>query len=167
MMLDSAVYPGTFDPITRGHLNILRRTAALFPVVHVLVAVNPAKQGLFTPGERAAMVAEAVAECLDPDTAARVRVARHDGLLADWMEAQSVRVIVRGLRAVSDYEYELQMSLMNRQLHPGCETLFLVADPKWSFVSSALVREVAALGGDVSGHLPPCLVERVVARARG
>ncbi|MCH7494416.1 pantetheine-phosphate adenylyltransferase [bacterium] len=166
-MLDSAVYPGTFDPITRGHLNILARTAALFPVVHVLIAVNPRKRGLFTPEEREEMVEEAVAECLEPAVAARVKIHRHDGLLAYWMRERDVRVIVRGLRAVSDYEYELQMSLMNRQLHPECETLFLVADPKWSFVSSALVCEVASLGGDVSCHLPSCLVERVVARARG
>ncbi len=167
MMLDSAVYPGTFDPITRGHLNILKRTAALFPIVHVLIAVNPGKQGLFTAEEREGMIGEAVEECLEPEMASRVRIHRHDGLLAYWMRERDVRVIVRGLRAVSDYEYELQMSLMNRQLHPESETLFLVADPKWSFVSSALVREVASLGGDVSGHLPLCLVERVVARARG
>lgn len=167
MTLESAVYPGTFDPITRGHLNVLERTAALFPRVHVLVADNPKKEGLFTPEEREGMIRESVDELLPPGDASRVEVHREAGLLTDWMRREGVRAIVRGLRAVSDYEYELQMSLMNRELLPGCETLFLVAAPEWSFVSSGLVKEVAALGGDVSPHLPPCLVERVVDRARG
>ncbi|MBC8515600.1 pantetheine-phosphate adenylyltransferase [bacterium] len=163
-MIESAVYPGTFDPPTKGHLNILRRALSVFSEVICLVAANPRKESLFSPTERVEMLEDAIKEEGDSQLFSRVQITSHTGLLTDWMRERELSVIVRGLRAVSDYEYELQMSLMNKELLPDSETVFLVAAPKWSFVSSGLIKEVAALGGDIGEHIPPCLVERVMSR---
>ena len=142
-----AVCPGSFDPVTLGHLDVVARTAPLFDEVVVAVLVNPAKQGLFTVDERMEMIAEVVAPH------ANVRVDSFGGLLVDYCRDQGIGAIVKGIRAVSDVDYELQMAQMNQRL-TGVQTLFLPTSPEFSFVSSSLVKQVAGLGGDVEGFLP-------------
>jgi len=143
-----AVYPGSFDPITRGHEDLIRRSRTFADRVIVAVAVNVAKQPLFTLEERVALIRQAVDD-------ASVEVRSFDGLLADFACAVGATVIVRGLRAVSDFEYEFQMALMNRNLAPGIETVFLVPAFDLTYLSSSLVREVARFGGDVSQLVHP------------
>ena len=149
-MLRRAVCPGSFDPITNGHLDIIERASKLYDVVHVAVLINNSKQGLFTVGERMQMIEEVTA-CYG-----NVRVESHHGLLVDFCRERDIPAIVKGLRAVSDFDYELQMAQMNHGLS-GVETLFVPTSPTYSFLSSSLVKEVAAYGGDV-GHLVPELV---------
>ncbi|MEE8060301.1 MAG: pantetheine-phosphate adenylyltransferase [Gemmatimonadales bacterium] len=144
-----AVYPGSFDPPTKGHEDIIRRSLALFDKLIVAVAINVHKQPLFTPEERVAMLEPTFAD--EP----RVEFATFDVLLADFARTVGALFIVRGLRAVSDFEYEFQMALMNRQLHPTLETVFLVPPVHLTYLSSSLVREVAQLGGDVSPFVHP------------
>jgi pantetheine-phosphate adenylyltransferase len=146
-----AIYPGSFDPPTFGHLDIIRRSLDLFDELLVAVAYNPDKQGsyLFTPAERVDMISAA----LPAD--AKMQVVAFPGLLVDLARTTGATAIVRGLRAVSDYEYELQMALMNRSLYPELETVFLMASSGHSFISSRLVREVASLGGNVKDLVPP------------
>ncbi len=163
-MIKEVVYSGTFDPVTKGHLNILERSAACFDVVHVLIARNPSKKCWFSSEERKKMIISSIKENLDKEHAKKVKVHVFDGLITDWMRDNGVNLIIRGLRAVSDYEYELQMSLMNSQLLKGCETVFMVADSKWSFVSSRLIKEVALLGGDFSKQVPACIVKNIKKR---
>jgi pantetheine-phosphate adenylyltransferase len=143
-----AVYPGSFDPITRGHEDLIRRAKNFADSVIVAVAVNVAKQPLFGLEERVALIRQAV-----DDPAVDVR--SFDGLLADFARAAGASVIVRGLRAVSDFEYEFQMALMNRKLAPAVETVFLVPAFDLTYLSSSLVREVARFGGDVSQLVHP------------
>jgi pantetheine-phosphate adenylyltransferase len=143
-----AIYPGSFDPITRGHEDLIRRAKSFADSVVVAVAVNVAKQPLFGLEERVALIRQAV-----DDPAVDVR--SFDGLLADFARAARASVIVRGLRAVSDFEYEFQMALMNRKLAPGVETVFLVPAFDLTYLSSSLVREVARFGGDVSQLVHP------------
>jgi pantetheine-phosphate adenylyltransferase len=138
-----AVYPGSFDPPTKGHEDLVRRSLALADRLVVAVAVNPLKQPLFSVDERLEMLRTAVGD--DP----RVSFEAFDGLLADFAKKIGASIIVRGLRAVSDFEYEFQMALMNRQLHPSLETVFLVPAVDLTYLSSSLVREVARFGGDV------------------
>ncbi len=145
-----AVYPGSFDPITRGHEDLIRRALTFADRVIVAVAVNVAKQPLFTLEQRVALIQKAAA---DP----RVEVRSFDGLLADFVRAAGATLIVRGLRAVSDFEYEFQMALMNRNLAPGVETVFLVPAFDLTYLSSSLVREVARFGGDVSQLVHPAV----------
>jgi len=145
-----AVYPGSFDPITRGHEDLIRRAKSFADRVIVAVAVNVAKQPLFTLDERVALIRQAVE---DPS----VEVRSFDGLLAEFARAAGATVIVRGLRAVSDFEYEFQMALMNRNLAPGIETVFLVPAFDLTYLSSSLVREVARFGGDVSQLVHPAV----------
>jgi pantetheine-phosphate adenylyltransferase len=145
-----AVCPGSFDPITNGHLDIIERASRLYDVVHVAVLVNKSKQGLFTVEERIEMIEEVSAPY------GNVVVEAHHGLLVDFCKERNIPAIVKGLRAVSDFDYELQMAQMNHGLS-GVETLFVPTSPTWSFLSSSLVKEVAAYGGDVS-HLVPELV---------
>jgi pantetheine-phosphate adenylyltransferase len=153
-----AVCPGSFDPVTRGHLDIIERAAHLFDEVVVAVGNNAKKNALFTPDERVQMIAEACAPWPG------VSVSLFDGLLVDFCVEHDVRAIAKGLRFVSDFDYELQMAQMNRQL-TGVDTVFLPTDPQWSYVSSSLVREVALLGGDVAPFLPPGMAERTIERA--
>jgi pantetheine-phosphate adenylyltransferase len=153
-----ALYPGSFDPPTNGHLDILWRARRLADRVIVAILENDAKTPLFTVPERIAMVREIVGE----DPALSVR--SFSGLLVDFARSSGATLIVRGLRAISDYEYELQMALMNRRLSPEVETVFLMAKEEYSYVSSRLVKEVARLGGDVTGLVPPMVRERLVAR---
>jgi len=148
-----AVYPGTFDPLTRGHEDIVRRAAALFGEVVVGVADSRGKRPFFTMDERVAMAREVLA--VYPNVSVRA----FKGLLRDMVRECEARVIVRGLRAVSDFEYEFQMAGMNRSLIPDVETLFLTPDEKYMFISATIVREIAMLGGDVSRFVPPHVQE--------
>ena len=153
-----AVYPGSFDPLTNGHVDIIRRGARLFDRIVVAILVNADKRPLFPVEERVAMVREAFAG--DP----RVEVDTFDGLLVDYVARRKVQVLVRGLRAVSDFEYELQMALMNRHLDASVETVFMMPAEQYTYVSSRLVKEVAALGGSVSGLVPAHVESRLKAR---
>ena len=154
-----ALYPGTFDPIHIGHLDIIGRAAQTFDEVIVGVLENPAKEPLFSLEERVALLQEAVSGL------AGVKVLSFRGLLVEFARQQGATALVKGLRAVSDYEYEIQMAQMNQRIG-GVETLFMPTSPKWSFLSSSLVKEVAQLGGDVSGlvtpHVGQALAERLV-----
>ena len=147
MPLHRAVCPGSFDPVTNGHLDIVARAATLFDEVIVAVGVNASKNRLFSPEERLDMLREA---CAGWDN---VRVDGFTGLLTDFCLAHDVHAIVKGLRAVSDFDYELQMAQMNSSLAP-IETVFVPTSPEWSFLASSLVKEVATFGGDVSGLVP-------------
>jgi len=151
-----AIYPGSFDPMTNGHLDIIQRGAKLFDEVIVAVLVNSEKAPLFTAEERVEMIRAILKE-----NDRTVRVDTFDGLLVTYAQKQKAQVIVRGIRAVSDYEYELQMALMNRRLEPRIETVFMMPSEVYSYLSSRLVREVFKLGGSVEGLVPP-LVERML-----
>jgi pantetheine-phosphate adenylyltransferase len=153
----SALCPGTFDPVTNGHLDIIERAGQRFDPVIVAVLDNPGKQPLFTVDERVAMLKEATAGL------ANVEVDSFSGLLVEYARRTGSEVIVKGLRAVTDFDFEIQMAQMNRQL-TGVETLFMTTDPRWSFLSSSLVREVARFGGDVSALVPRVVVERLAER---
>jgi pantetheine-phosphate adenylyltransferase len=158
-MSRKAVYPGSFDPITKGHEDLIHRSLGFVDHIVVAVAVNLAKQPLFTLDERVALIRECV-----PDK--RVEVQSFDGLLVDFAKRVGATVIVRGLRAVSDFEYEFQMALMNRNLGPQIETVFLVPAFDLTYLSSSLVREVARFGGDVSALVHP-VVQQALKRKFG
>lgn len=147
--MNIAVYPGTFDPITNGHIDVIRRTSGIFDRVIVTVAANAAKQPLFTVSERLSMIRTATRGFRN------VGVDSFDGLLVEFARAQKARVIVRGLRAASDFEYELQMAQTNRNLEEDITTVFLMPHERYGYLSSTLVREIALLGGDVSQFVPP------------
>ncbi|MCA1817883.1 MAG: pantetheine-phosphate adenylyltransferase [Acidobacteria bacterium] len=151
-----AIYPGSFDPVTNGHLDIIGRCRKLFDEIVVAVVVNPEKRPLFSVEERQATLREALGEI--ETGSCRVVVDSFEGLLMEYAVSQKADAIVRGIRAISDYEYELQMALMNRRLEPRVETVFLMSAEAYSYVSSRLVKEVYALGGSVAG-LVPALVE--------
>jgi pantetheine-phosphate adenylyltransferase len=159
-MKRTAIYPGSFDPPTKGHEDLIRRSLALADQVIVAVAVNPSKQPLFPVAERIAMLRATVGD--DP----QVTFESFDGLLADFARKVGASVVVRGLRAVSDFEYEFQMALMNRQLHPSLETVFLVPALDLTYLSSSLVREVARFGGDVGSLVHPVVAEALARRYR-
>jgi pantetheine-phosphate adenylyltransferase len=151
----TVVYPGTFDPFTRGHEDLVRRAAKLFNRVIVGVADSAAKQPFFTAAERVAMVREVLS------TYANVEVSSFSGLLMDFVHEQGSRVILRGLRAVSDFEYEFQMAGMNRNLFPEVETLFLTPSEQYTFISATIVREIAKFGGDVSSFVHPAVLAQL------
>jgi len=153
-----ALYAGSFDPLTNGHLDILSRARRLADRVVLAILENDAKKPLFSVEERLAMIREIVGD--DPS----VPVRSFSGLLVDFAKQSGATLIVRGLRAVSDYEYELQMALMNRRLAPGIETVFLMAKEEYSYVSSRLVKEVARLRGDLSGLVPAPVLKRLAAK---
>jgi len=155
-----AMYPGTFDPITNGHTELVRRAAGLFDRVVVAVAASPAKQPMFSFDERVAMVRAVFSELPN------VSVDGYDGLTVGYVADHGLGVIIRGLRAVTDFEYEFQLASMNRHLDAGVETVFLTPTDKYAFVSSTLVREVALLGGDVSGFVHPDVARALQARYR-
>jgi pantetheine-phosphate adenylyltransferase len=150
-----AIYPGSFDPLTNGHLDLIARAAKIFDHLVVAILRNSSKNPLFTVEERVAMLTEGTAEFDN------VSVSTFDGLLVDFAREQRAHAVVRGIRAISDYEYEFQMALMNRRLAPDVETIFLMPDAKYSFVSSRLVKEVFRLGGSVDGLVPKFVVERM------
>ncbi len=158
----TAVYPGSFDPLTNGHLDIIERARGLCDRLILAVLVNEEKKPLFTVEERLAMIRRNVKT--GPGT--RIEVRRFSGLLVDFAEEAGAHIIVRGLRAVSDFEYEFQMALMNRRLAPEVETVFLMAKEEYSYVSSRLVKEVARLGGRVDGLTPPAVARALRARLK-
>jgi len=147
--MTTTIYPGTFDPITLGHIDVIRRAASLFGEVVVGVAAHSTKQPVFDLAERTAMAREAL------DGIPGVRVEPFHGLLVDFAQAQGARAVIRGLRAVSDFEYEMQLAAINRRLDPALETVFLTPAESYSFLASTLVREIARLGGDVTPFVPP------------
>ncbi len=157
--------PGTYDPPTNGHLNILRRASRLFDAVQVVIAVNPSKASLFDADERLSMMTE-LAQGLP-----NVTVATWNGLIVDFADRIGVHVIVRGVRALADFDYEFELSLMNRSLNPRIETIFLPTDQKYSVIRSSAIKDIATFGGDISGMVPPnvakALHEKLRARVIG
>ncbi len=153
MSATTAVYPGSFDPITNGHVDIILRGAEVFDRIIVLVAVNSEKKSLFTIHERLELMREVFRD--NP----KVEVDSFRGLLVNYMKAKNIQVVIRGLRAVSDFEYEVQLALMNRKVYPEAETFFMAARENYSFVSSRILKEVFRLGGCISDLAPPLIVK--------
>ena len=158
--MTSAVCPGSFDPVTYGHLDIVARAARLFDEVTVAVLVNPGKQALFSVDERLAMLREVTANLPG------IRIEVFEGLLVDFCRERGIDAIVKGLRAITDFDYELQMAQMNSRL-ADVETVFVPTSPEWSFLASSLVKEVAGHGGDVAGLVPPTVLTRLLERLDG
>ncbi|MBQ1210797.1 MAG: pantetheine-phosphate adenylyltransferase [Clostridia bacterium] len=156
-----AVCPGSFDPVTNGHLDIIRRAAALSDRVIVVVMTNASKHTLFSMEERVAMLRAATAELPN------VEVDAYDGLLADYARQVGADAIVKGLRAVTDFEYEFQMALTNRQLHADAETVFLTTSADLMYLSSSVVKQVAQYGGDISGFVPASVLDAVLQKTKG
>jgi pantetheine-phosphate adenylyltransferase len=156
-----AIYPGSFDPVTNGHVDIIQRGARLFDRVIVAILLNSGKQPLFSVKERVAIAREVFAG------QANVEVDTFSGLLVDYVRARKATAIVRGLRAVADFEYELQMALMNRHLDPQIETVFMMPAEQYTYVSSRLIKEIASLGGPLKGLVPPIVEARLVRRRSG
>ena len=156
----TAVCPGSFDPITCGHLDIINRAAKMFDRVIVVVMANPAKNALFTPAERVDMIRRSVAALPN------VQVDRYDGLLAEYVRQAGGAAIVKGLRAVSDFEYEFQMALTNKKLCPEAETVFLTANAQNMYLSSSVVKSVGSMGGDIRDFVPPPVYEEISKRLK-
>jgi pantetheine-phosphate adenylyltransferase len=150
-----ALYPGTFDPPTNGHADLIARGSRIFSELTVAILINPVKNPLFTVEERVEMLTEVVSPMTN------VKVATFDGLMVDFASRLGANAILRGIRAISDYEHEFQMALMNRRLAPEIETIFLQPAGRYSFVSSRMVKEVFSFGGDVSGLVPPNVLKRL------
>src|ERR1044071_5403909 len=159
MSMRRAIYPGSFDPVTNGHLDIIERGCKLFDEIIIGILVNPEKQPLFSVEDRQQMLTEVVQDLRKGNCT--LRVDSFSGLLVNYAVAQQANVIVRGIRAISDYEYELQMALMNRRLQPEIETVFMMPAEIYSYVSSRLVKEVFQLGGTVTGLVPPIVEKRM------
>src|SRR3972149_238503 len=153
----TALCPGTFDPVTNGHLDVIERAAQRLDALVVGVLDNPAKQPLFSAEERVGLLKEATHDL------ANVEVEAFSGLLVEYATRRGIGVVVKGLRAVTDFEFEIQMAQMNHRL-AGVETLFMTTSPQWSFLSSSLIKEVARFGGDVAGLVPPTVAERLAER---
>ena len=148
-----AIYPGSFDPVTNGHLDVIERARKLFDEVIVAVAHNDEKQPLFSLEERLDLLQETAGRI------ANVRIAEFGGLLVDFAKAQNAGAVIRGLRAVSDFEFEFQMALMNRKLDAAVETIFLMPKEEYTYLSSRIVKEIARLGGDISSFVPACVAK--------
>ncbi|HCM83731.1 MAG TPA: pantetheine-phosphate adenylyltransferase [Rhodospirillaceae bacterium] len=157
-MTRRAIYPGTFDPITKGHLDIIRRAASVVDELIVAVAENAGKNPKFTVAERVALV-QADLKLLEPEFQQKIRVENFNNLLMHYVQSREAKIIIRGLRAVSDFEYEFQMGAMNSRLNPDVQTVFLMASDKLQFISSRFVKEIAALGGDVSQFVSETVVK--------
>ena len=151
----AAVYPGSFDPITNGHLSLLRRGLEIFDEIIVAVAANPEKRPLFTLAERVGMIREVTKDY------ARARVDTFEGLLVDYVDNIGSNVILRGIRALSDFEYEFQLALMNRKLNRQIQSVFLMTDYKWFYISSTIIKEASSLGGSVDGLVPDIVNQRL------
>ncbi|HEX8338830.1 MAG TPA: pantetheine-phosphate adenylyltransferase [Pyrinomonadaceae bacterium] len=154
-----AIYPGSFDPVTNGHLDIIERGSKLFDEIIIAVLVNPEKRALFTVEERREMLEEVLSHV--ESGGCRLRVGSFQGLLMRYAVEQQADAVMRGIRAISDYEYELQMALMNRRQEPAIETVFMLAAESYSYVSSRLVKEVYSLGGTIEGLVPDSVEERM------
>ena len=159
-MNTTVICPGSFDPVTLGHLDIITRASKMFDKVLVAVLVNSGKHPTFSTEERMELLREATAEL------GNVEVVSFAGLLAEYCKNSGVRTIVKGLRAVSDFEYEFQMALANKKLNPDLETMFLTADADSTFLSSSMVREIGSMGGDISNFVPACVHDRIIAKLR-
>jgi pantetheine-phosphate adenylyltransferase len=160
-----AVYPGSFDPLTNGHLDVVSRAAAVFDRVVFAVLVNPRKGPPIFPTEvRLAVIREALDESCLPEVASRIEIESFDGLTVDFCRRRGARFVVRGLRAISDFESELQMAHMNRKLEPGLDTVFFMTAVEYSYLSSSLVKEIANFGGDVTQMVPPAVARRLAGR---
>ena len=155
-----AIYPGSFDPLTSGHVDIIERGSHIFDQIIVAILANAEKVPLFTENERIAIIKDVF------KANKHVQVDTFNGLLVDYAQMKQATVLVRGLRAVSDFEYEFQMALMNRHLAPGLETVFMMPDEKYTFVSSRLIKEVFMLGGEVAGLVPPLVEEKLRAKQK-
>ena len=157
-MSRAAIYPGSFDPLTLGHLNLIERGLATFDKLVVAVVGNPNKTPLFTVEERMKMIREATGN--DP----RIEVDSFEGLLVDYVAKKKINVVLRGLRAVQDFEYEFEMAMMNRRLKPDLEIVFMMTDDAFFYISATMVREVAKLGGDVTSFVPPTVTKHLGAK---
>lgn len=153
--MTKAIYPGSFDPLTFGHVDIINRALKLFDHLVVAVAINPAKAPMFTPAERIAMLLAVVGD------ESRITIAGFQTLLVDYATSIDATVIIRGIRAISDFEYEFQMALMNRKLNPQVETVYLTPSAQYSFLSSRLVKEVASFDGNIDCFVPPLVAQKV------
>ena len=158
-----AIYPGSFDPLTNGHLDLIERGSKIFDELIVAILVNPDKDPLFTVRERREMLVEMISASRWQN----VRIDTFQGLLVDYAAKQNAEAVLRGIRAISDYEYELQMALMNRKLNPRIETVFMMPSGKYSYLSSRLVKEIYQLGGSVRGLVPDMVVERLSKKVNG
>lgn len=154
-MPDLAIYPGTFDPITNGHLDLIQRGLRIFDRIIVAVADNPGKRPLFTVQERLEMMRAAL------EGTPNVTVDTFGGLLVDYVKSQKARVVLRGLRAITDFEYEFQMAMMNRRMNPEIETVFLMTGLRWVFLSSRIIKEAAVHGGNIEGMVPECVHQKL------
>lgn len=154
-----AIYPGSFDPVTNGHLDIIERGCKIFDEIIIAISFNPDKNPMFTAGERREMLDEILPQI--NSGGCRLVVEDFEGLLVEFARAREVQTIVRGIRAVADYEYELQMALMNRRLDPEIQTVFLMAADKYSYVSSRLIKQVFKLGGQIDGLVPASVENRM------
>ncbi len=159
-MNQTVICPGSFDPVTLGHLDIITRAAKMFDRVVVAVLVNSSKTPTFSTEERMELLRDAVSDLPNVD------IVSFEGLLAEYCKNSGIGTIVKGLRAVSDFEYEFQMAIANKKLNPGLETMFLTADADSTFLSSSMVREIGSMGGDISNFVPACVHDRIAARLR-
>jgi pantetheine-phosphate adenylyltransferase len=155
-----AIYPGSFDPLTSGHVDIIERGAKIFDSIIVAILVNVEKTPLFSENERIAIINDVF------KAHKNVQADTFSGLLVDYAQRKNASVLVRGLRAVSDFEYEFQMALMNRHLAPGLETVFMMPDEKYTYISSRLIKEVFTLGGEISGLVPPIVEDKLRAKQK-
>ncbi|MFC1867094.1 pantetheine-phosphate adenylyltransferase [Thermodesulfobacteriota bacterium] len=155
-----AIYPGTFDPLTNGHLSILKRALTIFDRLIIAILVNPKKTPLFSLDERKSMIEEVL------KSRSNIEVDSFDGLLVDYAVKKGSNVILRGLRALSDFEFEFQLALMNRKLNRDVQSLFLMTDYKWFYTSSTIIKEAASLGGDISGLAPPIVCRKLKEKYR-
>ena len=159
-MNQTVICPGSFDPVTLGHLDIIRRASKMFEHVTVAVLVNSSKRPTFSTEERMELLREAVSDLPNVD------IVSFEGLLAEYCKTSGISTIVKGLRAVSDFEYEFQMAIANKKLNPGLETIFLTADADSTILSSSMVREIGSMGGDIGNFVPACVHDRIVAKLR-
>ena len=157
---DTAICPGSFDPVTMGHLDIIERTAATFGRTIVAVLDNPVKEPLFSTAERCALLAQATSHL------GNITIKHFNGLLVDFARVEGAKVIIKGLRALSDFEAEFQMALTNKHLAPEIETMFIVTRPEFSFISSSMVKELVRFGGNLSGFVTPAVEEALLAKRR-